>query len=695
MFRIRSIAMANTVSWIATIVVMSFAFTSFFVHEKWADFERRIEVSKASFLEYKRDVLRGDVDNAIKFIQYQRAALGLDKLAQQGLNAKRAELESQILESLGKIRFGRGAAGNVFVMNHYGAMLWHPGMPLFQGLNPLRWSPSAGGRPFEALLEASRSPDGAFSSFAMPSTDGRHSELVSRLVYAKRVSSPDWVVCSEVSEPELSKEISESRSALRSKLLVDISFIVVAALIVTLGALWFSYSVSVSMKREIDMLVAYCKGSASGAAHIAEEQFFFDEFRFISSSLLSMVRSIRSLVGTVKELALRSELGSQAKSGFISSISREIRTPMNGILGMTGILKESHLDTAQRECVEAIDVSAQSLVRLVNDIRDFSAVESGRLSAIAKPFSLLKVLNEVVEKMSARAMERGDKVELSVDATVKDRVIGDGGKLSQILKTLVANAVKFTSEGSVKVEAFRKGDSADGLGAWYEFKVVDTGLGISEAKLHSIFDFAGEGHSEAGKFGGVSLGLAVARNMVEAMGGVISASSEKGKGSVFSFSIPLREPSPEDDFGEATATISAMAGADEGRPPLAGVNALVAEDDAINRRVAKAFLEKLGCSVELAVDGQEAVAKAAKVSYDIIFMDCEMPVLDGYAAARAIRASEGLEKHTPIVAMTANALHGDMERSLEAGMDGHIPKPITTEVVVQSVIALVQPKPPA
>jgi len=182
--------------------------------------------------------------------------------------------------------------------------------------------------------------------------------------------------------------------------------------------------------------------------------------------------------------------------------------------------------------------------------------------------------------------------------------------------------------------------------------------------------------------------------MVEAMGGVISAASEKGKGSVFAFSVPLREPDAEDDFGESTATLSTVVALAEGRQLLIGVKALVAEDDPINRRVAKVFLEKLGCTVDLAVDGKDAVEKASKNSYEVIFMDCEMPVLDGYGAARAIRAAEGLDKHTPIIAMTANALHGDMERSLDAGMDGHIPKPITSEIVVQAVLSHFKPKRP-
>ncbi len=538
MSMLKSITRASAVCWISSLLALGFLFTAFFVNEKLSEFESRVELSKRLYSDYRRDVLRDEVSSAAKFISFELsrrlAALSLDSRSPMSASSRKIRAEKETLDALLALKLGRGPLGDIFVASHYGVLLSYPPQRQLKDSPAETPLDQLNGQDYKQFIEDSRRPEGVFASLKR-SASGRPD-----LFYAVRIAEPAWIVCASVSEGQLAKEAAESSSALKAKLLSDLAFILLAALLVVAGALWLSYAVSKNVKREIDLLVSYCRGSAAGKERLSEDEFFFDEFKFIASSLLSMVRSINSLVGTVKDLALRSEAGSQAKSGFISSVRRELSGPVNGIMDMVRILKDSHLDRAQRECVEAIDVSVQSLARVSEDIGEFSVDEAGRLQIVERPFDLGHLVRDVAARMEPLAKESNDSIEVKIpEMGIPDLVYGDEGKVAQTLQTLVANAIKFTKDGKVSIELSREGANPSGKGHLFRLKVSDTGLGISEGKLKRIFEFSGD--ALGGKFGGVSLGLAVSKGMVEALGGSIEAVSEKGKGSSFSFSVPLDE----------------------------------------------------------------------------------------------------------------------------------------------------------
>jgi len=516
----RSMTKAYAVCWIASILILGALFSAFFVNEKISDFKSRLAASKSIHAEYKKDVLRADVETALRIVALESSRQNVASAPGRPMSAsaKRELVERQILDTIAAARIGRGDKGDILVVSHYGALLLNPYGDLFGGQNVLR----LGDGVLERLLEDARRPEGSFTSLKAPSG-------VNVMLYARRIDMPSWIVCAAIPDSALASEISESASELKSKLAVDLSIILFAAAVAIGGALWLSRSVSKAVRREIIMLVSYCRGSTGAKEKLSVGEFFFDEFRIIASSLASLARSVDSLVGTVKGLALRAESGSQAKSGFIDSLRVEMSSPVNGILDMVRILKDSHLDMAQRECVGAIDVSAQALSRLSCDLREFSVDEAGRLQIIKRPFAMVPLLEELAGRMEPLAKEAGDILKLEIPDDCKGFFVGDGGKIAQCLQTLVANALKFTKDGSVTLGVSRAGNV-------FEFKVADTGLGISQGKLKGIFEFAGDS-----RFSGVSLGLAVARGMVEAMGGTMGASSEKHHGSIFSFKLNLEE----------------------------------------------------------------------------------------------------------------------------------------------------------
>ncbi len=380
--------------------------------------------------------------------------------------------------------------------------------------------------------------------------------------------------------------------------------------------------------------------------------------------------------------ALRSaenaDAANRAKSEFLANMSHEIRTPMNGILGMAGFLADTRLDTEQREYVATIRASADHLLSVINDILDFSKLEAGKLQLEMSPFDLRRLVQEVVEILTPQATAGRLDLVVRDDPRLPRELLGDPGRLRQILTNLAGNAIKFTPVGHVMIEIELISQQDDE--ALVRLAVADTGIGIPADKLAAIFEkFTQVDASMARRFGGTGLGLAISRQLADLMGGHLLVESREGRGSTFWLEVPLRV-SHETDTRQPVPTLSA-------RPVVApsGLRVLVAEDNAINQKVARKMLENLGCSVDLVADGREAVQMVQTLPYDIVFMDCQMPEMDGYAATAAIRGLPGEANLVPIVAMTAHAMAGDRERCLAAGMDDYISKPIKAALLAEIV----------
>ncbi|MFZ5609105.1 MAG: ATP-binding protein [Pseudomonadota bacterium] len=367
------------------------------------------------------------------------------------------------------------------------------------------------------------------------------------------------------------------------------------------------------------------------------------------------------------------ERASKMKTDFLATMSHEIRTPMNGVLGMADLLKETPLNAEQRRYVDTIVLSGKGLLTLINDILDLSKLEAGRVQLEKEPFSIAGLMDEVLALMSVNARKKGLVISQSYANDLPDVVIGDIQRLRQVLVNLIGNAIKFTAEGRIDIAVTALAEREDAR-LCLEFKVSDTGIGVPEDKQAALFQkFTQADASTTRQFGGSGLGLSICRELVELMGGEIWLTSRPGKGATFAFTI-LAEPYDGDGLAVGSGAGESVPEASD-IPPL---RVLVVEDNAINRMLINTMLRKMGHQVETAVDGLDAIyqMRSAAQPFDVVLMDINMPRMDGLVATGRIRALGGAIAKTPVVALTANAMDGDRERYLAAGMDGYLSKPL-------------------
>jgi len=400
------------------------------------------------------------------------------------------------------------------------------------------------------------------------------------------------------------------------------------------------------------------------------------------SCIIVLMHDITELV-LARNLA---EMASAAKSEFLSRMSHEMRTPMSAIIGMTKIAKDADTLERKEDCLDKIGSASRHLLGLINDILDMSKIEADKFEIYSHTFDFKEMLDRVVGVMGIRIEEKGQQFVMDLDEAIPPAIIGDELRITQVITNLLSNAVKFTPEsGKIILSARRVPDN----GATLRIAVMDTGIGISleqQSKLFSAFEQLDGG--TARKFGGTGLGLAISKRIVEMMGGSIWIESELGKGSTFVFTMPFENV--ENTMQETIAKSDK-----EDAPHLIGHTILAAEDIDINREIMESALEETGVQIVFVENGLEAVSafKAEPDRFDLILMDIQMPLMDGYEATQTIRALGNPHSgKVPIIAMTANVFREDVERCLAAGANGHLGKPLDQTALFRELARYLKPK---
>jgi PAS domain S-box-containing protein len=447
--------------------------------------------------------------------------------------------------------------------------------------------------------------------------------------------------------------------------------------------------------KDISEEANYYKSVVKGKAHITYESKNYSkegrEYWTITTltPVLTGTGEVNRIIAIDSDITLRKQMEKSleelvsVKDQFLANMSHEVRTPMNAIVGFTDLLIKTQVSEEQKQYIDAIKSSGENLLVIINDILDFSKIQSGKLSFEQIEFSVSQVISTLTELMLPKSINKNIKLSKSIDKKVPDRLIGDPTRLSQILLNLLANAIKFTQKGEVKIDVEFISENASEVRL--RFLVSDTGIGISPEKSANIFDAFTQATNDTNrKYGGTGLGLAIVKQLIELLGGDIKFESEVNKGSVFTFTLGYKKSISSDTVKENVAK-------ENEHSHIRDLHILLVEDNRLNQILAQKVLSDWGWKVEIADNGLIALDKMEDENFDLILMDIQMPEMDGYETTHHIRKKLPLPKSAiPIIAMTAHAISGEAEKCYEAGMNGYISKPFKQQSLYQKIISVIR-----